>query len=196
MKIAVFASGSGTNFQKLMEDAELQSQICLLVCNRPGARVLERAKKLGVSAHCIDHLMFQTREAFEHQIIEILSEHQIELIVLAGFMRILSANFVARYTNRIINIHPSILPKHPGLNTHQRVLNDGDSFHGVSIHIVTNQLDAGPILAQEQFAVNATDTVATLEQKVHQLEYQLYPKTIKKYCQHYFNYNALQSIKI
>ncbi len=181
MRIVVLASGDGSNFQVIAEAiaaGRIQGQLVGLICNRKQARVVERAQTLGVRTEVIDHQDHPDRNSFEQTMLAVLQRWQPDLIVLAGFMRVLSASFVQRFSGQIINIHPSLLPAYKGLNTHQHVLNAGDRLHGCSVHFVIAALDAGTVIAQSLLEVRPQDTVDSLAQRVHQLEHELYPRII------------------
>lgn len=185
LKLAVLISGNGSNLQALI-DASAQGApftIEQVISNRPNAYGLVRAAEAGITQHCIDHQDFADRESFERALIQQIDQSAVDWIVLAGFMRRLTPQFVQHYPQRILNIHPSLLPKYPGLNTHQRAIDAGDRQHGVSVHIVTNELDQGPILAQAHCDITATDTADSLKAKVHRLEHQLYPKVLSRLAQ-------------
>ena len=182
LNIVMLISGNGSNLQAIIDaiDRGLKVRIKAVISNRPDAYGLERAQQANLTTHLIDHHDYASREAFDQALQETIDHHQPDLIVLAGFMRRLSADFVRHYPKNIINIHPSLLPKYPGLNTHQKVLDHQDKTHGVSIHYVTEALDAGPIIAQEQFSVMPDDTVDSLKKKVHTIEHRLYPAIIER----------------
>lgn len=179
MPIAVLISGKGSNLQALIDYSQgnphCHYQIAIVIANRPDAYGLQRAKQASIPALCIDHTHYDDRKSFEQALIEQLQKHKVQLVVLAGFMRILSPLFVTHYLGRLLNIHPSLLPKYPGLNTHQRALEAGDSLHGLSIHFVTQELDGGPVIFQAETPIEPDDTSGTLQHKVHQLEHQSYP---------------------
>lgn len=153
----------------------------LVLSNRPDAMGLVRARDCGVTAHAIDHKPYgKDREAFERAIHEVLEQHSIEMIVLAGFMRILTPWFVSQWEGRMINIHPSLLPKYPGLNTHQRAIDAGDAEAGCSVHWVTEGVDAGDVIAQARVPILSGDTAKTLEARVLAEEHALYPKAVAR----------------
>jgi len=174
--IAVLISGNGSNLQALIE-AQKNShyQIRLVISNRPNAYGLERAKQANIPTLCLDHTQFDSRLAFDQAMIKSIDAANIDLIILAGFMRILTPEFTQHYLGKMLNIHPSLLPKYPGLNTHQKAIDAGDQVHGVSIHFVTPELDGGPIILQSKVTIQPEDTAETLAEKVHQKEHQIYP---------------------
>ena len=179
-KVAVLISGNGSNLQAIIDKFKESShvKICCVISNKEDAYGLERAAKVNIDRYFLDHTKFCTRKDFETGLTDILEKYNPDLIVLAGFMRILSEFFVEKYKGKLINIHPSLLPKHKGLNTHQKVIEEGDEFHGVTVHFVDNTLDGGPICAQASFKVKTKD-VKVLENEVHKIEHELYPKVIK-----------------
>lgn len=178
--ISVLISGNGSNLQALIDASNRGApyQIASVISNKPDAYGLQRAQQAGIDHHSIDHRQFPDRASFESALIKQLNQDKPDLIVLAGFMRKLTPVFIRAFPQRIINIHPSLLPKYPGLNTHQRAIDAGDSEHGVSIHIVNEDLDAGPLLAQARCSIDTGDTAEQLAHKVHLLEYQLYPQVV------------------
>ncbi len=187
--IVILISGSGSNMIALAKTCERDqwpikfgASICAVICNRPHAEGLSAARNMGLITQVVDHQAFagqaDPRAAFDQALIQAIDVHQPCLVVLAGFMRILTPAFVAHYAGRLINIHPSLLPAFPGLNTHQRVLDAGCQFTGASVHAVTADLDHGPILAQAVVPVLPGDTADTLRQRVLSQEHLLYPKTV------------------
>ncbi|HIK76032.1 MAG TPA: phosphoribosylglycinamide formyltransferase [Alcanivorax sp.] len=181
-RLAVLISGTGSNLQAIVDaiDAgELPARISLVLSNKAGAAGLARAERAGVPAEAIDHRGFPDRAAFDQAMIERIDAHGADTVVLAGFMRILSPGFVRHYQGRLINIHPSLLPKYPGLNTHARALEAGDREHGCSLHFVTDELDGGPLIAQARFPVTANDSAETLSKKVQAQEHRLYPQVLR-----------------
>ncbi|MFC6167760.1 phosphoribosylglycinamide formyltransferase [Acinetobacter terrestris] len=180
-KIAVLVSGSGSNLQALI-DANLSGQIVGVISNKPEAYALERAKKAGIQTAVIEHKQYPNREAFDDVMHQQLLDWNVDLVVLAGFMRILSAKFVKAWEGKMLNIHPSLLPNYKGMHTHQRVLNTGDVLHGCTVHYVTAELDAGQALAQGLLKVNVHDDVNTLADRVHVLEHVIYPQVVEWIC--------------
>ncbi|HAM76111.1 MAG TPA: phosphoribosylglycinamide formyltransferase, partial [Alcanivorax sp.] len=181
-RLAVLISGTGSNLQAILDaiDAgELPARVSLVLSNKAGAAGLARAERAGVPAQAIDHRGFPDRASFDQAMIERIDAHGADTVVLAGFMRILSPGFVRHYQGRLINIHPSLLPKYPGLNTHARALEAGDREHGCSLHFVTDELDGGPLIAQARFPVAANDTAETLSEKVQAREHRLYPQVLR-----------------
>lgn len=184
-RIAVLVSGRGTNLQALL-DAERAGQlgghIVATLSNRPGVQALERASAAGKPARCLDHTTFADRAAFDAALADCLDEFQPDLLVLAGFMRILTDAFIDRYAGRMLNIHPSLLPRYPGLHTHRRALEAGDREHGSTVHFVTRDLDGGPPVLQARIPVLAEDTEASLSARVQVVEHRMYPVAVRWYC--------------
>jgi len=179
MRIVVFASGSGSNFQVIAEKAnELGYEIDCLVCNNPDAFVIERAKKLMIDTIIINHRDFSNREEFEEEVILSLKDREFSLIVLAGFMRLFSERFLSVYEGKIINIHPSLLPKYPGINSIEKAFIDNADEVGVTVFYVDSGVDTGKIIFQEGF-INNAKTIEELEERVHKLEHRIYPLVIK-----------------
>ena len=181
IRIAVLASGHGTNLQALIDacqSGQIRGSIVGVISNRPDAYALQRAEQAGLRRALVDHQQFVDRAAFENELIQVLQSWQVDLIVLAGFMRVLTPNFVMRYSGQIINIHPSLLPAYKGLNTHQRVLDSGEQLHGCSVHFVTPELDAGAVIAQAIHPISAHETLDSLQKQIHQLEHQIYPRIV------------------
>ena len=181
IKIAVLVSGSGSNLQALI-DANLSGQIVGVISNKPEAYALERARNAGIATAIIEHKQYPNRESFDAVMHQQLLDWNVDLVVLAGFMRILSADFVQSWEGKMVNIHPSLLPNYKGMHTHQRVLNTGDVLHGCTVHYVTAELDAGQALAQGVLTVKQNDTVESLAQRVHQLEHLIYPQAVEWIC--------------
>jgi phosphoribosylglycinamide formyltransferase-1 len=183
-RVAVLISGRGSNLQALLDAAQDAYEIVLVVSNVPGAGGLERAAKAGVEALTLDHRPYgKNREAFERDLDALLIQRNIELVALAGFMRVLTPFFVNGWRDRLINIHPSLLPKYPGVKTHQRALENGDEQHGCTVHLVVEDVDSGPILGQAKLKVRADDTPETLAERVLELEHGLYPRCLAQYAQ-------------
>lgn len=178
-KTAILISGSGSNLQSFIDraaDGDSALDLCVVVSNRPDAYGLTRARNAGICAACIEHGQFDSREAFDRAVAAKLDEWQPELLVLAGFMRILSPWFVAHYKGCILNIHPALLPAYPGLDTHQRVLDAGDKWHGSTVHFVTEELDGGPRVLQGKLAVDPNETADELCARVQSVEHRIYPE--------------------
>lgn len=179
--VVVLISGNGTNLQALIEavhDGRVPGRIAAVISNRPRAYGLERAARAGIDAVTVDHTAFPTRDGFDAALRAAIDRYRPDLVVLAGFMRILTDAFVRHYAGRMINIHPSLLPAHRGLRTHQRVLDAGDAMHGVSVHYVTPELDGGPVIAQARVPVAPGDTADTLARRTQRQEHRLYPEVV------------------
>jgi phosphoribosylglycinamide formyltransferase-1 len=177
-KTAILISGSGTNLQAFIDavqEGDLDLELSVVFSNNPNAYGLERAEKAGIPTACIQHSDFLDREAFDRAIIAELDRFHPDLLILAGFMRILTPVFVAHYAGKILNIHPALLPLYPGLNTHQRVLDAGDEWHGSTVHFVTERLDAGPRILQGRLAVIPGESADELQKRVQALEHRIYP---------------------
>jgi len=171
-------SGSGTNLQAFIDqvaDGRLDLDLAVVFSNKPDAFGLERARRAGIPTVSIEHGSFPDRDSFDRAVADRLDEFQPGLIVLAGFMRILSAGFVNHYAGRILNIHPALLPKYPGLDTHQRVIDAGDEWHGSTVHFVTEELDGGPRILQGRLRVRAGESAEELRDRVQAVEHQIYP---------------------
>lgn len=183
IRTAVLISGHGSNLQALLDAAttrDYPAEICLVISNNADAFGLKRAEEAGVPTVVIDHRHFPDRESFDRRMDAALRTHQIALVAMAGFMRILSPWFVQQWAGKLINIHPSLLPDYKGVNTHARVLAAGETRHGATVHWVTPELDSGEIIAQASLDIAPGDTAETLQQRVHALEHQLYPQTLQK----------------
>lgn len=180
LPIVILISGQGTNLQAIIDATKkgLPVEIRAVISNRVDAYGLIRAQQADIPTHVIAHQNYPTRKEFEYALQLQIDHYAPKVIALAGFMRKLGCDFVRYYCGRIINIHPSLLPKYPGLQTHQRALKAGDKEHGVSIHFVTAQVDGGPIICQARLRVTPDDTAESLSQRVHQLEYVIYPQVL------------------
>ncbi len=180
--IAIFASGAGTNFEALAEaclDGEISARVALLVCDKPGAQVIARAERLGVPTLVIDPKSYGSKEEYEAVIVAALDVENIELVCLAGYMRIVGPTLLGAYAGRIINVHPSLLPAFKGARAIEQALEYGVKIFGVTIHYVDAELDSGAIIAQEAFHYEGSD-VEELAQEVHKIEHPLYIKSVKK----------------
>lgn len=178
-RLAVFVSGSGTNLQAMM-DADIEpAEIVLVFSNNPDAYALERARKRRIPVEVISHKGYTSREEYERDIIKELEPYNVELIALAGFMRILSPLFVRHYKNKIINIHPALLPSFPGMHAARQALDYGVKFTGCTVHFVDEGVDTGPVIQQSVVEVMEGDTEDTLLERIHKEEYRIYPKAIR-----------------
>lgn len=178
-KTAILISGSGTNLQAFIDRVAggvLDLELSVVLSNRPDAYGLVRARDAGIPTACIEHGQFSGRDTFDRAVAATLDEWRPDLLVLAGFMRILSAGFVEHYAGKILNIHPALLPAYPGLNTHQRVLDAGDEWHGSTVHFVTEKLDGGPRILQGRLPIDASESAEQLAARVQTIEHQIYPE--------------------
>ena len=204
MRIAVLVSGNGSNLQALIDaqhGKQLSGKIVGVLSNKADAYALRRAEDANIATAVISHKDFANRESFDVAMHQQLLAWQVDLVILAGFMRILTPEFVSKWQGKMLNIHPSLLPFYKGMNTHQRVLNTGDRLHGCTVHFVTAELDAGQSIAQSVIQVSLQDTAESLAQRVHQLEHFIYPQVVQWLCngqltwksgQAYFNQKPLQ----
>ena len=184
LTLAVLISGSGSNLQSIINAVEnrlLEAKIVTVVSNDEDAYGLERARKAGINATVIDHRQFADRQEHEQVMAEHIDHYCPDLIILAGYMRILSPWFVNRFPDKILNIHPSLLPKYKGTNTHQRVLEAGEVEHGASVHLVTDELDGGPVVVQAKITVHPDDDVESLRNRVLEREHVIYPEAIRMF---------------
>ncbi|KAB5627411.1 phosphoribosylglycinamide formyltransferase [Pseudomonas putida] len=184
--VVVLLSGSGSNLQALIDSLHAEhdsARIRAVISNRPDAFGLQRAKAAGIDTAVLEHGGFDGREAFDAALMQLIDGFAPDLVVLAGFMRILSGAFVRHYQGRLLNIHPSLLPKYKGLHTHQRALDACDAEHGCSVHFVTEELDGGPLVVQAVVAVAPGDDAQSLAQRVHQQEHQIYPLAVRWFAE-------------
>ena len=184
--IVILISGRGSNMQALLQ-ADLPCRIAAVISNRADAPGLGIAKQLGIATEVVAHRDHADRPSFDTALSHCIDRHQPDLIVLAGFMRILTPQFVARYRGRLINIHPSLLPAYSGLDTHARALHDGVKIHGCTVHFVTDELDHGPIIIQAAVPVLMNDTSATLAARVLLQEHRIYQQAIRWFCHEYLS---------
>ena len=184
MKAVILISGNGSNLQSIIDHSDtIDLQISAVISNNKNAYGLKRAKIADIKTYFIDPIKFNTKENFDQELIKIIDSHDIELVILAGYMRILTPLFVDHFSGKILNIHPSLLPKYPGLETHKKAINSSDKQHGATVHFVTEKLDRGPIISQVVVNIEATDTELSLAAKVLDQEHALYPKVIHWYTQ-------------
>ena len=183
--VVVLISGSGSNLQALIDSLGEgnPTRICAVISNRAEALGLQRAQAVGIATHVVRHSDFADREAFDAALMEIIDTHEPQLVVLAGFMRILTAGFVRRYQGRLLNIHPSLLPKYKGLDTHRRALEAGDLEHGCSVHFVTEELDGGPVAIQAAFTIDPDESIDTLTSRAHAAEHIIYPLAVRWFAE-------------
>lgn len=180
-KVVVLISGSGSNLQSLIEATSLASQakIVAVISNQPEAYGLVRAQKAGIPALSLSAKPFASRDKYDAALMTMIDEYQPDLVVLAGFMRILTPNFVNHYAGKMLNIHPSLLPKYPGLHTHRKAMENGDQEHGTSVHFVTEELDGGPVILQAKIPILAEDSEEELIERVKEQEHLIYPKAVQ-----------------
>jgi len=186
-RLVVLISGGGSNLQSILdacESGKLNAQVSAVVSNTPDAGGLDRAATANIPNLVIDHRNFECRNSFDKALGEMIDSFAPDLVILAGFMRILTAEFVNRFLGRIINIHPSLLPAYPGLHTHRRAIEAGDQQAGATVHFVTLELDGGPSIIQARVAIDPSDNEQSLAAKVLAFEHRIYPEAIKWFCDH------------
>ncbi len=185
-KAVVLISGGGSNLQAFIDQTstgELDLDIRLVISNVASAYGLERAEQANIDHDCINHKDFSSRLEFDKAMMERIDRVSPDIVILAGFMRILTPEFVNHYAGKLVNIHPSLLPKFTGVNTHQRAIEAKEKWHGASIHYVIPELDAGPVILQGRIKINENDTPDSLQQRIHVIEHQLYPRAVQWFCQ-------------
>lgn len=180
-KIVVLISGSGSNLQSLIDATSngLQAQIVAVISNQPDAYGLIRAQKAGIPALTLSAKSLASREEYDAALMAMMDGYQPDLVVLAGFMRILTSDFVKHYAGKMLNIHPSLLPKYPGLHTHRKAIENGDSEHGTSVHFVTEELDGGPVILQAKVPIFAEDSEEAVVERVKAQEHNIYPLVVQ-----------------
>lgn len=185
LKLVVLISGNGSNLQAIIDAIAngLPAKIMSVISNRADAFGLERAQQANIATHVISTKDFPDAANYDTELQKVIENYHPDLIILAGFMRILTAPLVQHFRGKILNIHPSLLPKYRGLHTHQRALEAGDAVHGVTVHFVTEELDGGPIIAQREIKIASEDTAETLKQKIHLIEHRLYPEVINWFAE-------------
>ena len=197
-KVAVLISGNGSNLQALIDNfkkEESNVDINCVISNKKDAFGLVRAERAEIDNHFVDHTKFRNREIFDQELIQILDGYNPDLIVLAGFMRILSEGFVEKYLGKVINIHPSLLPKYPGLETHKKVIENKETHHGVTVHYVDKTLDGGPICAQSEIEVT-TKNINDLQEQIHKIEHEIYPRVVQQIADGKIRFKEGKVIKI
>lgn len=180
-RVVVLISGSGSNLQALIDAQEAQAlpiKICAVISNKDGVKGLERAHEHKIPSFVVDHRAFASREDFDTRMQEIIDAHGPDLVVLAGFMRILTPEFTEHYRGKMLNIHPSLLPKYQGLHTHQRAIDANEKEHGVSVHFVTAELDGGPVVIQAKVSIDNDDNAVSLAKKIQEKEHIIYPLAV------------------
>ena len=184
-KIVVLISGSGSNLEAIIESCaakKINGKVIQVISNNPNAFGLARASKFNIASKIIDHKKFSSRIDFENSLEEFLDTLSPDLIVLAGFMRILGTKIISKFSNKMINLHPSLLPMYPGLHTHEKVLENKDTHHGISIHYVSSELDAGPLIAQGFIDISKDETLENIIKRIHKIEHLLLPEIINEIC--------------
>ena len=185
LRVVVLISGNGSNLQAIIDASKKNPglyEVVAVISNRENGYGIERADREGISSAIIDHRAYDSRESYDHALMQIIDAFEPELVVLAGFMRILTPEFVRHYAGRMLNIHPSLLPKYKGLNTHQRAIDAGDKVHGCSVHFVTEALDDGPVVLQAEVPILGDDTAETLADRVHVQEHIIYPEAVRRFA--------------
>jgi phosphoribosylglycinamide formyltransferase-1 len=185
--LAVLISGNGSNLQAIIDgcaEGRIDATIRCVISNVADAYGLQRARQAGIPTEILAHGEYPDRLLYDAKLARLLDGYDVDLIVLAGFMRILGVKFINSYDHRIINLHPSLLPRHKGLDTHAHVLRAGDKMHGASVHFVTADLDSGPVISQASTPVEADDTAQTLQYKIHGLEHEILPRVVGWFAQH------------
>ena len=184
-EIVVLISGSGSNLEAIIESCvakNINGKVIQVISNNPDAYGLTRASKFNIASKIIDHKKFSSRIDFENSLEDFLDTLSPDLIVLAGFMRILGPKIISKFSNKMINLHPSLLPLYPGLNTHEKVLENKDPHHGISIHYVSSELDAGPLIAQGFIDISKDETLENIIKRIHKIEHLLLPEIINEIC--------------
>jgi phosphoribosylglycinamide formyltransferase-1 len=184
-RIVVLISGSGTNLQAIIDACKTDGfpgKVVGVISNIPTAYGLTRAQDAHIETSTLSHKDFDSREAYDQSLITVIDQYKPDVIVLAGFMRILTPAFVQHFQGKLLNIHPSLLPKYQGLNTHQRAIDAGDTEHGVSVHYVTEELDGGPVILQAKVPIFDGDTAEDLASRIHEQEHRIYPLVVKWCC--------------
>ena len=190
MRAVILISGNGSNLQSLIDNAKkIDRERCSVLIKKEDAFGLKRAERANITTHFLNPNLYKSRYGFDKQLITIIDELDISLIILAGYMRILSSDFIHHFAGKILNIHPSLLPKFPGLNTHRKAIDAKEKYHGATVHFVTEELDGGPIISQEIVEIDLIDTEYSLSQKVLEKEHILYPRVI-----HWYTQNRLKMI--
>jgi len=187
-RIVILISGSGSNMVAIAEaikaeGSDNEAEIVGVISNRPTAKGLQKAQAMDLHTDIIDHTLYASRDEFDHTLIRMIEDLKPDLVVLAGFMRILTADFTRYYEGRLLNIHPSLLPKYQGLNTHQRALDAGDDIHGVTVHFVTEELDDGPNAIQAIVPILDIDNAEQLQKRIQKQEHIIYPIAVKWFCE-------------
>tara|TARA_B100000212_G_C27327323_1_gene512968 strand:- start:211 stop:858 length:648 start_codon:yes stop_codon:yes gene_type:complete len=194
-KIVVLISGSGSNLEaiaKACQTGNIPATIELVISNQPNVKGLERAKKFHLMSKVIEHQQYNSREEFDQALLEQILPIEPDLVILAGFMRILSSSFTETLSGKLVNIHPSLLPDYPGLNTHKQAIENGDLMHGISVHYVNSELDGGPIITQGALKIDPSQSEAQLINRIHKIEHAVYPKVIADIAKGYITLDGDQ----
>jgi len=194
-KIVVLISGSGSNLEaiaKACQTGNIPATIELVISNQPNVKGLERAKKFHLMSKVIEHQQYNSREEFDQALLEQILPIEPDLVILAGFMRILSSSFTETLSGKLVNIHPSLLPDYPGLNTHKQAIENGDLMHGISVHYVNSELDGGPIIAQGALKIDPSQSEAQLINRIHKIEHAVYPKVVADIAKGYITLDGDQ----
>jgi len=189
-KIVVLISGGGSNLEaiaKACQIGNIPASIELVISNQPNVKGLDRAKKFHLMSKVIEHQKFNSRDKFDQALLNQILPIEPDLVVLAGFMRILSKDFTEALSGKLINIHPSLLPDYPGLNTHKKAIENGDLMHGISVHYVNNELDGGPIITQGALKIDPSQSETKLINRIHKIEHAVYPKVIADIAKGYIS---------
>lgn len=197
LRLGVLASGGGTNLQAIIDrcqDGSLDAEIAVVITNNPDAGALDRANQAGIKNCCIDHRLFKSREDYDQALMKELRNVNVDLVVLAGFMRIISEVFLEAFPNRVINIHPALLPAFPGLNVHQKAIDYGARFSGCTVHFVDAGVDTGPIIIQAVVPVLAGDTAKTLAARILEQEHKIYTRAIQLFAENRIRLSGRQVI--
>tara|TARA_B100001109_G_scaffold47543_1_gene38390 strand:+ start:6993 stop:7640 length:648 start_codon:yes stop_codon:yes gene_type:complete len=184
-RIVILISGNGSNLEAVVnacDSGQINGEVVSVISNNPDAYGIVRANKYNINTQIINHKKFESRLKFDDELEKVLTVINPDLIILAGFMRILGEKLINKYANKMINLHPSLLPEYPGLNTHEQVLKNSDKKHGISIHFVTPELDAGPLIAQASIEVRNDETLDRLIQRIHKIEHYLLPEIVREIC--------------
>ncbi|NRQ42743.1 phosphoribosylglycinamide formyltransferase [Rheinheimera sp. YQF-2] len=194
--IVVLISGSGSNLQAIIDACSsgfIPGKVSAVIANKANAYGLVRANEAGISTQVLSHKNYASREKYDIALMDAIDQHQPDLVVLAGFMRILTPAFVQHFSGRLLNVHPSLLPKYQGLDTHQRAIDAGDTEHGCSVHFVNEQLDGGPVILQAKVPLFNDDDAASLAERVHEQEHRIYPLVVRWFCQNRLQQQADQA---
>jgi phosphoribosylglycinamide formyltransferase 1 len=194
--IVVLISGNGTNLQAIIDACSnnyIPGTVTAVIANKADAYGLNRAREAGIATAVLSHIGAASRESYDQELLQCIEQFQPDLVVLAGFMRILTPDFVKHFSGKLLNIHPSLMPKYPGLHTHQRAIEAKDTEHGCSVHFVTEQLDGGPVILQAKVPVFTDDDITSLAERVHEQEHRIYPLVIRWFCQNRLQQRADQA---